>query len=116
MHPSDVMHPAQPVYLLHHASSYCKLAASIECVLFPFQEVHDARIDMQRRTNEWYQGLRAISSDDDELHVAPGTSKLVGANLMETNLMGTLRERTHSPSTSPGSVDITADVASPPLL
>ena len=33
---------------------------------FTKREVHRARVDMQRRTNEWYQGLREASSDDEE--------------------------------------------------
>lgn len=33
---------------------------------FTKQEVHRARVDMQRRTNEWYQGLREASSEDDD--------------------------------------------------
>lgn len=33
---------------------------------FTKQEVHHARIDMQRRTNEWYQGLREASSEEDD--------------------------------------------------
>ena len=30
------------------------------------QEVHDAYIEMQCRTNEWYQGVRAVSSEEEE--------------------------------------------------
>ena len=30
------------------------------------QEVQDARTEMQRRTNEWYQGLRAVTSDEED--------------------------------------------------
>ena len=58
---------------------------------------------MQRRTNEWYQGLRAMSSDEEEV-IPPGASVMVGMDVMETSL----RER-HSPpsSCSGGSVDIT---------
>ena len=33
---------------------------------FTKQEVLQARVDMQRRTNEWYQGLREVSSEEDE--------------------------------------------------
>ena len=76
-----------------------------------FQEVHDARIEMQRRTNEWYQGLRGISSDEEEIH--PGVSKMVGINVMETSL----RERRDksSPSSSNGSVDITVEGRTSPV-
>ena len=28
--------------------------------------MHQARVDMQRRTNEWYQGLREASSEGEE--------------------------------------------------
>ena len=62
--------------------------------------MRDARIEMQRRTNEWYEGLRAISTDEED--IPAGTSKLVGANLMETSL----RERT-SPTSSSSSADVT---------
>ena len=55
---------------------------------------------MQRRTNEWYQGLRAISSEDED--IPAGKSKMVGVNIMESSL----RER-QSPSSSAGSLDIT---------
>lgn len=70
------------------------------------QEVHDARIEMQRRTNEWYQGLRSASSDEEEL--AEGMSRMVGMNVMETSL-SSLRERKErqSPPSSAGSLDIT---------
>ena len=75
--------------------------------------MHDARIEMQRRTNEWYQGLRGVSSDDDDI-VQPGISKMVGINLMETSL----RERRDksSPSSSGGSVDITLEGKTSPLV
>lgn len=74
----------------------------LHCLKLFSQEVRDARIEMQRRTNEWYEGLRAISSDDDD--IAPGTSKMVSASIMETSL----RERRdkQSPSSSGGSLDL----------
>ena len=36
---------------------------------FTKQEVLQARVDMQRRTNEWYEGLREVSSEDDDEEV-----------------------------------------------
>ena len=78
---------------------------------FTKQEVRDARIEMQRRTNEWYEGLRAFSSDEDE--VPPGATKMVGVNIMETSLRER-RDRHSSPSGSGGSLDV-ADGISLPL-
>jgi sodium/hydrogen exchanger 8 len=34
---------------------------------FTKEEVHRARVDMQRRTNEWYQGLREESSEEEDV-------------------------------------------------
>lgn len=59
---------------------------------------------MQRRTNEWYQGLRAMSSDEDD--IPPGASKMVGANVMETSLRER-KDKQLSPPSSAGSLDIT---------
>jgi sodium/hydrogen exchanger 8 len=33
---------------------------------FTKREVHQARVDMQRRTNEWYQGLREASTEEED--------------------------------------------------
>ncbi len=57
---------------------------------------------MQRRTNEWYEGLRSNSSDDE---LSEGATRIVGINIMETSL----RERKDrlSPPSSTGSLDIT---------
>ena len=55
---------------------------------------------MQRRTNEWYQGLRGISSDEEDI-IPPGSSKMVGAGIMETSLRE--RREKSSPSSSAGS-------------
>ena len=33
--------------------------------LLPLQEVHEARIEMRHCTNEWYQGVHAVSSEEE---------------------------------------------------
>ena len=68
------------------------------------QEVCDARIEMQRRTNEWYQGLRSTSSDEEEF--PQQGAKMKGVAVMETSFRG-LKERQKSPCSSAGSLDIT---------
>ena len=66
--------------------------------------MRDARIDMQRRTNEWYEGLRSNSSDEED-QVSEATSRMVGFNTMETSLRE--RKDRQSPPSSTGSIDIT---------
>ena len=60
--------------------------------LLPPQEVHKACIEMQRRTNEWYQGVHAVSSEE-ELEEETSHTMLK----MDNNL---IRERTTSSGSS----------------
>ena len=48
----------------------------------PVQEVHEARIEMQRRTNEWYQGVRAVSSEEEEEEETSHTMLKIENNLI----------------------------------
>ena len=73
--------------------------------LLPLQEVHEARIEMQRRTNEWYQGVRAVSSEE-ELEEETSHTMLK----MDDNL---IRERRTASSGSSSNSSLDGRTASP---
>jgi hypothetical protein len=78
-------------------------------LLPPAQEVHEARVEMQRRTNEWYQGVRAVSSEEEMEEEETSHTMLK----MDDNLIRERRTTSTSGSSSNSSLSLDGRTASP---